>query len=258
MKSRQIIWLLLICLIINLPTISAKNLDSESIVKKVFIILRAEQNPESLENFKSLITSNLELSEVHTQVVTYKVTEPLPQMKIFKQAYQENFDIILLIDQIANYNIDLANSKVNVGGKFTLQSFPLRSTNPEWIKHGEASCNIEVEESIQNFSKRIINSISSSDLSNLELLSSNETEDSETNEIIVESFDMKEIIIPEEKIMTVLLLQTQIELQKTKTKRIESEIELLIIQAENELLAESEKNKMLQLEIKKMRSQASL
>ena len=207
MKSRHIIWLLLIFLIINLPTVSAKNVDSESIVKKVFIVLRTEQSRESLQNFKSLITSNLELSEVYSHVVTYKVTEPLPQMKIFKEAYQENFDIILLIDQIANFNIDLANNKVNVGGKFTLQSYPLRSTNPEWIKHGEASCNIQVEESIQNFSDRIIKSISSSDISNLELLASKEKVDSITNEVIVESFDMKEIIIPEEKIKTVLLLQ---------------------------------------------------
>ena len=55
-----------------------------------------------------------------------------------------------------------------------------------------------------------------------------------------------------------MLLKTQIELEKTKTKRVLSEIELLILKTEKQLLAETEKNKFLQLEIQKLRKSASL
>jgi len=258
MKSRHIFWLLLIYLSFNLPVFSAHNPDMDSAAKKVFIILRTEQNTESLNNFKSLVSSNLELNQVRTEFATYKVTEALPQMKLFKKAYQQDCDFIVLIDQIANYNIDLSNKKVNVGGKFKIQSYYLKSSNPAWINHGNANCNIAVQKSILEFSNKIISSISIEEFSDTEHLAytTNEINPvglSEDNFVAID-----EIVIPEHKLKEVLLLKTQIELQKTKTRRILSEIELLILKTERQLMAETEKNKLLQLEIQKMRKQVSL
>ena len=259
MKSRHVVWLLLFYLSINLPVLYAHNdAEIDSAIKKVFIILRTGEDSENLVNFKSLVSSNLEHNDVQSEFAVYKVTEPLPQMKLFKKAYQENCDFILLIDQIANFNIDLSNKKVNVGGKFKIQSYHLKSSNPTWVNHGDTNCNIAIQESVMKFSNKIINSIS------LEKISNTGHSDSKSNETnvsrIPEEYDLKikEIVIPEYKLKEMILLKSQIELQKTKTNKILSEIDLLILKSEKQLTAEIERNKLLQLEIQKMRGQASL
>ena len=258
MKSRHVFLLLLIYLSFNLQSIANNNIYKDLVAKKVYIILRTEQSLATLQNFKSQVKSNLKSSRVQTQITTYKVTEQLPQMKIFKTAYSENYDFILLIDQIANFNINLSNKKVNVGGKYTIQSYYLKSSNPSWKNHGDATCNISIEESVKEFSNQIINSLSIEDFSNSEFLVSNSNTINDTN-MTEPNLDMiVEIIIPEIKLKEVLLLKTQIELQKTKTQRILSEIELLILKTDKQLIAETEKNKLLQLEIQKTRRQSSL
>lgn len=258
MKSRHYFWLLLIFLTFNLPTVQAKSLLKDSSIKKVFIILRTGQDDENLQNFKSLVTSSLEINQVHTQFVTYKVNEEVPQMKIFKRAYKENYDFILLIDQVANYNIDLSNNKVNVGGKYQIQSYYLKSSNPSWINHGDANCNISVKESIHDFSNKILNTISIDEFSDIEYLASTNVIIDNQEKITQADITLDEIVIPETKLKEIVLLKTQIELEKTKTKRVLSEIELLILKTEKQLLAETEKNKFLQLEIQKLRKSASL
>ncbi len=258
MKSRHVVWLLLIYLNFNLQSLANNNPIKDLVSKKVYIILRTEQSPEALQSFKSQVESNLKSSRVQTQIAAYKVTEQLPQMKIFKTAYKENYDFILLIDQIANYNIDLSNKKVNVGAKYTLQSYYLKCANPSWKNHGDATCNISIQESVKEFTKQIINSLSIEDFSNTEFLVSNSTTINDTNMTGPKLEMIVEINIPEIKLKEVLLLKTQIELQKTKTKRVLSEIELLILKTDKQLIAETEKNKLLQLEIQKMRRQASL
>ena len=258
MKCRQVIWLLLICLSFNLQSIANNNLIKDLVAKKVYIILRTEQSPEALHNFKSQVESNLKQSRVQTQIATYKVTEQLPQMKIFKTAYKENYDFILLIDQIANFNINLSNKKVNVGGKYTLQSYYLKSSNPSWKNHGDATCNISIEESVKDFTTQIINSLSIEDFSNSEILVSNSNKINDANMTEPNLDRIVEIIIPEIKLKEVLLLKTQLELQKAKTKRVLSEIELLILKTDKQLIAETVKNKSLQLEIQNIRRQASL
>lgn len=257
MKSRHVFWLLLICFSFNLPNVFAKNLEIDSSQKKVFIILRTGQDLENLQNFKSLVASSLEINQVFTQFETYKISEQVPQMKIFKRAYKENFDYILLIDQIANINIDLSNNKVNVGGKFQIQSYYLKSANPSWKNHGDSNCNVSIKESVQEFSNKIISTISIDEFSDMEYMASAD-DYSEQENLTQPEVAIQVIVIPEIKLKEVLLLKTQIELEKAKTKRVLSEIELLILKTEKQLTAEAEKNKFLQLEIQKLRKSASL
>ncbi len=258
MKSRHVFWLLLIYLSFNLQSIASTNHIKDLVAKKVYIILRTEQSPEILQTFKSQVESNLKDSRVQIQIATYKVTEQLPQMKIFKTAYKENYDFILLIDQIANYNINLSNKKVNVGGKYTIQSYYLKSTNPSWKNHGDATCNISIQKSVKEFTTQIVNSLSIEDFSNSEFIVSNSINNNDTSRAESKLEMIEEINISEIKLKEVLLLKTQLELQKTKTKRILSEIELLILKTDKQLVAETEKNKLLQLEIQKIRRHASL
>jgi len=258
MKSRHVFWLLLICFTFSLPDVFAKNLELDSSQKKVFIILRTGQDLENLQNFKSLVASSLEINQVFTQFETYKISEQVPQMKIFKRAYKENFDYILLIDQIANINIDLSNNKVNVGGKYQIQSYYLKSANPSWKNHGDANCNVAIKESVREFSNKIISTISIDEFSDMEYVTSASENIESHNYFIQPEASVQEIVIPELKLKEVLLLKTQIALEKTKTNRVLNEIELLILKTEKQLLAETEKNKLLQLEIQKLRKSASL
>ena len=247
MKSRQLIWLLLIYCIFNLQTFASTTSNPTSVSKKVYILLRTEQNSENLKKFKSLVESDLLYNNVSAQISTYRVSEPLPQMKIFKAAYQENFDYILLIDQVANYNVGIANKRVNVGGKFKLQSYNLKSSNPSWTNHGDANCNITVIKSVQEFSKQIMKTISPNESIKLIAYSDNNSNYTASNS------NIEVINIPENKLKEVKLLNTQIKLEKAKTKRILSEIELATLKTEKELELEIQKNKKLALEIAKYR-----
>ncbi len=245
MKSRQAIWLLLIYCICNLQTFASTSSNPPTTVsKKVFILLRTEQNAEKLLKFKSLVETNLQYNNVNAQIQTYRVSEPLPQMKIFKAAYQENFDYILLIDQVANFNVGLSNNKINVGGKFKLQSYNLKSSNPSWTNHGDTNCNITVTESVQQFSNEIINTISPNQT--IKLI--NYEDNSNYSKSNIDNSNIAEL-----KLKEVQLLETQIKLQKAKTKRVLSEIELLTLKTEKELELEIQKNKYLAIEIEKFK-----
>lgn len=245
MKSRQSIWLLLIYCIFNLQTFASTSSNPTSVSKKVFILLRTEQNAEKLQKFKSLVESNLHYNNVNAQIQTYRVSEPLPQMKIFKAAYQENFDYILLIDQVANFNVGLSNKKVHVGGKYKIQSYNLKSTSPSWTNHGDANCNISVIESVQKFSNQLMNTISPNQ--SIETVYKQNYGNSHNSRSSIE-----EIRISETKLKETKLLKTQIKLQKAKTKRVLSEIELLTLKTEKELELEIQKSKNLALEIEKL------
>lgn len=246
MKSRQVIWLLLIYCIVNLPSLASANSNPTSVSKKVYILLRTEQNSENLQKFKSLVETNLHYNNVNAQINTFKVTEPLPQMKIFKAAYQENFDFILLIDQVANFNVAIANKKVHVGGKFKLQSYDLKSSNPSWTNHGDANCNITIKESVQRFSEQIVNYISSNKTFHIM--------DASVTTPINSKNNVEEIFLSETNYLKeIKLLKAQIELQKAKTERTLNEIKLLILKTEKELELELEKYKNLTLQMQKYR-----
>ncbi len=240
MKSRQVIWLLLIYCIFNLQTFASTTSYPTAEHKKVFILLRTKQSTEKLQKFKSLVESNLQYNNVNALIQTYRVTEPLPQMKIFKEAYQENFDYILLIDQVANYNVGLSNNKINIGGKFKIQSYNLKSTSPSWTNHGDANCNTSVIESIQQFSKQIINTISPSN-EVVKLIANSNSFNQDDN--------IKVASLSKEKMKEIELLNMQIKLQKAKNKRILSEIELLILKTEKESELEIQKSKNSALKI---------
>lgn len=252
MKSRQLIWLLLIYCILNLPqVISATNL-TDTNPKKVFILLRTEQNAGVLDNFKTLVQSTFKHNNVEAKILAYRVSEPLPQMRIFKTAYQEGFDFLLLIDQIANYNVGFSNRKVNVGGKFKIQSYDLKSPEPNWTNHGDKNCNITISESVSQFSKEIIDTIASEKSSKL-IMNAKENLLAEERIGNFANPKIEEIDIPEYKLYEIKLLETQIKYQKLKTKRIKSQIELLLLKTELEIENEIERTKKIAIEIEKMK-----
>jgi len=107
------------------------------------------------------IINDLKLQNVDVEIATYRRSEPLPQTEIFKTAYSGNYDILLLIEQIAKFSIDnrVTNSIIKMGGKYKIQSYNLKETPYTWVDHGNSNCNISVDLSIKAFTEKIISSI---------------------------------------------------------------------------------------------------
>lgn len=250
MTRRLTTFSLLLIFCINLSSYSNSIYSlKEPFAKKVYIILRTEQNPDDLVIFKNLVQDNLQFNNVSAQIDTYKVNQAIPQMKIFKNAYQQNFDLILLIDQVAKYNVGLSNRKVTVGGKFLIQSYYMKSSNPSWKNHGETNCNITVNASIKGLLKSILNSIQidSKKTNHSPLITDTSISYNKSESKISEIREAIEIEAQLEEV------RKAIELQKTKTKHIQSDIELLILKAKKELVLETEKLKTIQNEIKNLK-----
>ena len=162
MKSRQFIWLLLFSTALNLNSFALNNsCDESTATKKVFILIRSEQNQNQLEKFKEQINTDLMLQNVAVEFETYRRSEPLPQAKIFKTAYSGDYDVLLLIEQIAKFTIDnrVTNSIIKMGGKFKIRSYNLKETPYTWVDHGDSNCNISVDLSLKAFTKKILATI---------------------------------------------------------------------------------------------------
>ncbi len=163
MKSRQLIWLLLFSTALNLNSFAISNSNDieSSSSKKIFILIRSEENQFQLEKFKEQINNDLKLQNVIVDITTYKRSEPLPQAKIFKTAYSGNYDVLLLIEQVAKYTIDnrVTNSMIKMGGKYKIRSYNLKETPYTWVDHGDSNCNISVDLSLKAFSDKILKTI---------------------------------------------------------------------------------------------------
>ena len=162
MKSRQFIWLLLFSTALNLNSFALSKVSEESkATKKVFILIRSEHNQNQLEKFKEQINTDLMLQNVAVEIETYRRSEPLPQAKIFKTAYSGDYDVLLLIEQIAKYTIDnrVTNSMIKMGGKYKIRSYNLKESPYTWIDHGNSNCNPSVDLSLKAFTEKLLTSI---------------------------------------------------------------------------------------------------
>lgn len=245
MKSRLTISLLLICCTFNLyaSAYSNFNITDDLSPKKVYIILRSEQNPDQLLAFKYKVENNLQYNNVTSQIETFKVNQAIPQMKIFKTAYEKNFDYILLIDEITKYNVGISSKKINVGSKFRIQSYHLKCSNPEWKNLGNTNCNPTVDESVHEFSKKLLIGIATDSQETLQSYVSIDYNPETKTSSISET----------EKVQQIQLLKTKIKLQKAKTKRVLTETEILILETEKQLLVENEKHKKLLMQLEELK-----
>ncbi len=162
MKSRQIIWLLLFSTALNLNSFASNNShENTKTGKKVFILIRSEHNQNQLEKLKEQINMHLMTQNVAAEIETYKRSEPLPQAKIFNTAYTGNYDVLLLVEQIAKYTIDnrVTNSMIKMGGKYKIRSYNLKETPYTWVDHGDSNCNISVDLSLKAFTEKLLATI---------------------------------------------------------------------------------------------------
>lgn len=121
--------------------------------RKVYVVLRSEGNTQQLKN---IIANDFLENNISTNFSTYQARQTWNQNQIFQTAYNGNYDYILLVDQVAKFTID---GRTQVGGKYQLRSYHVKSPDPNWLDLGQETCNISVKPSIQKFSRILTRSI---------------------------------------------------------------------------------------------------
>jgi len=102
------------------------------------------------------LSSDFLENNVSTSFSLYRARQAWNQNEIFSNAYAGKYDYIVLIDQVAKFTID---ARTQVGGKYQIRSYHIKSSNPNWLDLGRATCNLSVRPSVQKFSRQVIRSI---------------------------------------------------------------------------------------------------
>ena len=124
--------------------------------KKAYVVIRSEGGPQNVQRVRDILAADFSENNVSTQYSLYRAKQAWNQNEIFNTAYKGQYDFIVLIDQVAKFTID---NKTQVGGKYQIRSYHVKSPNPEWLDLGQSTCNISVVPSVQKFSREVIRSI---------------------------------------------------------------------------------------------------
>ncbi len=206
-------------------------------VRKAYVVIRSEGGTTNVQRVKDILSSDFLENNVSTNFSLYRAKQAWNQNDIFNSAYKGQYDYIVLIDQVAKFTID---NRTQVGGKYQIRSYHIKSPNPNWLDLGQATCNLSVVPSVQKFSREIIRSI----VGNKAAFKNHDFEYDDS----LASNDDKNIIN-----------------ENKSSKNLASEVELLRKELEQEKrrtrLAEDERNKLesqLRLEVETQKQRAKI
>ncbi len=143
MRSASNFWIffLLSSLFFNCATLKPES-DDISPTQKAYVLLRTEGNEKEINRLTGILNSDFVTNKITSNIIHYPLGMAWNNNQIFSTAYDNNFDYIILIDQIAKFTID---NQTQVGGKYQIRSYPIKSSNPDWIDLGQKTCNISVK-----------------------------------------------------------------------------------------------------------------
>lgn len=215
MRSASNIWffLLLPLLLLNCATLKP---DAEEFVptQKAYVLIRTEGNEKEINQLSGILNSEFRSNKIASDVFHYPLGMPWNNDQIFSTAYDNNYDYIVLIDQVAKFTID---NKTKVGGKYQIRSYPIKSLNPDWIDIGQKTCNISVKPSVEKFSKQITSEIVLNSNSPQVLLNDAELS-SEKQQARFPEIDYNQLKSSDEIDIEIKDLRKQLEIEKEKTK----------------------------------------
>ncbi len=215
MRSASNIWfyLLLPLLLLNCATLKP---DAEELVptQKAYVLIRTEGNEKEINQLSGILNSEFRSNKIASDVFHYPLGMPWNNDQIFSTAYDNNYDYIVLIDQVAKFTID---NKTKVGGKYQIRSYPIKSLNPDWIDLGQKTCNISVKPSVEKFSKQITSEIVLNSNSSQVLINDVELS-TEKQETRFSDIDYNQLKSSDEMDIEIKELRKQLEIEKEKTK----------------------------------------
>lgn len=124
--------------------------------RKAYVVIRSEGGPDNVQRVRNILAADFSENNVQTQYSLYRAKQAWNQDEIFNTAYEGLYDYIILIDQVAKFTID---NKTQVGAKYQIRSYHIKSPKPDWLDLGQSTCNLSVVPSVQKFSREVIRSI---------------------------------------------------------------------------------------------------
>ncbi len=237
--SKNWIFLLLIFILSNCgsnkPQTEVKKYNP---MEKAYVLLRTEGNENNINQLKDILNSDFVTNNISTNIVTYSLGRAWNNNQIFTTAYNDNYDYIVLIDQVAKFTID---NKTQVGGKYQIRSYHIKSPNPDWVDLGQKTCNVSVKPSIKKFAQQIVSNI----VPNYKSSTVSFNEDEEYAESSTNSNSgYQKFKSSQEVDNEIEELKRLLKLEKEKTKKIIAEKERLEKQYEKSLIIEKEKTEL--------------
>ena len=207
-------------------------------MEKAYVLLRSEGGENDLAELKNILNSDFVTNNISTNIVSYPLTRAWNNNQIFTTAYNDKYDYIVLIDQVAKFTID---NKTQVGGKYQIRSYHIKSPNPDWVDLGQKTCNITVKPSIKKFTQQIVSDIVPNYKSSTISFDDDEeyAENSHTSNSGYQTFKSSNEIDKE-----IEELKNQLKLEKEKTEKVLAEKERLKKQYEEALAKEKQKTEL--------------
>ena len=158
MKSilKNWVFLFLILLLNNCGSNKPKTDGPTKPMEKAYVLLRTDGSENDITQLKNILSSDFVTNNVTSNIVTYPLGRSWNNNQIFTTAYNDNYDYIIVIDQVAKFTID---NRTQIGGKYQIRSYHIKSPNPDWIDLGQKTCNVTVKPSIKKFTEQIVSNI---------------------------------------------------------------------------------------------------
>lgn len=247
------VFLILSSLLFNCSSLKPE-IEPEYSMQKAYILLRSEGTEKEINQLTGILNSEFHDNKIRSDVFYYPIGMPWNNNQIFSNAYDNNYDYIVLIDQVAKFTID---NRTNVGGKYQIRSYPIKSPNPDWIDLGDKTCNISVKQSVEKFCKQISSSINT-DNNSLTIKKNNEDAVVYHQKPEFSEIDYNQLKTSEEIDVEIETLKTQLEIEKEKTEKANAKKKQLEEEYKEILNAQKEKNLVVLEGLKKEKELAEI
>ena len=239
MKSASNLWIFIILtsLLFNCATLKP-DLNESLPMQKAYVLLRTEGLEAQINELTSVLNSNFITNKIASDINYYPLGRTWNNSQIFSTAHNNDYDYIILIDQVAKFTID---NMTNVGGKYQIRSYNIKSTNPDWVDLGQKTCNVSVRQSIDKFSQEIISQIVLNYIPSQ--LSYNEDKMyAEKKQTQISEIDYNQLKSSEEIDIELAELRKQLIIEKERTNKAIAEKERLEKEYEQALNSQKKKN----------------
>ena len=230
------VFLILSALLFNCSTTKTV-IEPEYSMQKAYVLLRSEGSEKEINQLTGILNSEFRYNKMASDVFHYPIGMPWNNNQIFSNAYDNNYDYIVLIDQVAKFTID---NRTKVGGKYQIRSYHINAPNPDWIDLGQKTCNISVKQSVEKFSQQITkeivpNYVSSNTIDEV-------SPDSEIQSSGISEIDYNQLKSSDEMDVEIEELRKQLEIEKEKTKKAMAEKERLEMEHKEVLSFQKKRN----------------
>lgn len=237
MKSASNFWILFFFTSLLFNCASRKPSDSFP-MQKAYVLLRTEGLEAEINELTSVLNSNFVTNKIASDINYYPLGRTWNNNQIFSTAYNNNYDYIILIDQVAKFTID---NKTNVGGKYQIRSYHIKSTNPDWVDLGQKTCNVSVRQSIDKLSQQIISQIVPNYIPS-KVGYNNDHKNSKKQQTQISEIDYNQLKSSKEIDVELEELRKQLEIEKERTNKATAEKEQLEKEYEQTLSFQKTKN----------------